>query len=154
MDGMGSQGYEHYEISNFAKPGMWSKHNSSYWQGKAYYGFGPSAHSFDGNNTRRWNISNNASYIQSIEKNILPFEAEELTATQQLNEYIMTSLRTMEGTSLGFIGSKYGESFSKKLLEESGQYIATNKMFLEKENLVLTKAGKLFADGIAAGLFF
>ncbi len=154
MDLMGSQGYEHYEISNFAKPGMRSKHNSSYWQGKVYYGFGPSAHSFDGNNTRRWNISNNASYIQSIEKNILPSEAEELTATQQLNEYIMTSLRTMEGTSLEFIRSKYGRSFSKKLLEESNQYIATKKLFLEKENLVLTKEGKLFADGIAAGLFF
>ncbi|MEI9934169.1 MAG: hypothetical protein WDM71_04820 [Ferruginibacter sp.] len=94
MDWMEQTGYEHYEISNFSKPGMRSKHNSSYWQGKNYFGFGPSAHSFDGK-CRKWNIANNSLYIESLQKNIIPFEEEILTSTQQLNEYIMTSLRTM-----------------------------------------------------------
>jgi oxygen-independent coproporphyrinogen III oxidase len=96
MQWMEAAGYEHYEISNFAKPGMRSKHNSSYWSGSTYYGFGPSAHSFNGK-SRQWNIANNALYITSLQKNTIPFEEEILTATQQLNEYIMTSLRTMEG---------------------------------------------------------
>ncbi|HRD58979.1 MAG TPA: radical SAM family heme chaperone HemW, partial [Ferruginibacter sp.] len=94
---MNKNGYEQYEISNFAKPGYRSKHNSSYWKSKPYYGFGPSAHSYDGNKTRRWNVANNALYIQSIEKNILPQEEEILTPAQQMNEYIMIGLRTIEG---------------------------------------------------------
>jgi len=94
MQWLTNAGYEHYEISNFAKPGYRSKHNSSYWQGKHYIGLGPSAHSFNGS-SRQWNVANNALYIQSIEQSAVPYEIEMLTATQQLNEYIMTSLRTM-----------------------------------------------------------
>ena len=71
----GEAGYEHYEISNFAKPGLISKHNSSYWRGKKYLGVGPSAHSFDGT-SRQWNIANNNTFIDSIEKGILPYEKE------------------------------------------------------------------------------
>ena len=100
MQWLEEAGYEHYEISNFAKPGFRSRHNSSYWQGKKYIGFGPSAHSFDGN-TRWWNIANNNIYIDSINKGVIPFEKEELTSTQKLNEYIMISLRTAEGLNLG-----------------------------------------------------
>ncbi|MDQ2753020.1 MAG: radical SAM family heme chaperone HemW, partial [Bacteroidota bacterium] len=85
-------GYEHYEISNFAKPGFQSKHNSSYWQGKPYIGLGPSAHSFNGV-SRQWNVANNALYIASLKIGEVPFEIEYLTPQQQLNEYIMTSLR-------------------------------------------------------------
>jgi len=92
-------GYEHYEISNFAKPGYRSKHNNSYWQGKKYIGIGPSAHSYDGE-SRRWNVANNTLYIQSIKNNIIPFEEEKLTNGERLNEYIMTSLRTIEGLDL------------------------------------------------------
>ena len=81
MEWLAAAGYEHYEISNFAKPNLRSKHNSSYWQGNNYYGFGPSAHSFDGDKVRRWNIANNALYIQSIQKNGVPYEEEVLTQT-------------------------------------------------------------------------
>ena len=88
MDKLEAAGYEHYEISNYALPGMRSKHNSSYWSGENYYGFGPSAHSFDGKN-RRWNIANNSIYIKSLQNNSIPFEEETLTMVQQLNEYIM-----------------------------------------------------------------
>ena len=109
-DEMEQAGYEHYEISNFAKPGFRSKHNSSYWSGESYYGFGPAAHSFDGNK-RRWNISNNSLYIRSVENGVIPFEEETLTEIQRLNEYIMTSLRTMEGLDLAYVSKVFGEDF-------------------------------------------
>ena len=100
MDWLCKAGYEHYEISNFAKPGRRSKHNSSYWSSKNYIGIGPSAHSYDGE-SRQWNIANNQTYIESVQKGIISFEKEMLTSTQKLNEYIMTSLRTIEGLDLG-----------------------------------------------------
>ena len=153
MNKMEQAGYEHYEISNFSKPGMRSKHNSSYWQGKKYFGFGPAAHSYDGE-TRKWNISNNALYIQSLKKNLIPFEEETLTIIQSLNEYIMTSLRTMEGVDLEKISSVFGENHVNQLLVSSQKFIQSEKIIQKNNSLVLTKDGKLFADGIAADLFF
>ncbi len=147
-------GYEHYEISNFAKPNFRSKHNSSYWQGKPYYGFGPSAHSYDGDKTRKWNIANNALYISALQKNTLPYEGEVLTEVQQLNEYIMTSLRTIEGIDLKVVKERFGEEFSTKLKVQSKKYLSTNKVILVTQKLILTNEGKFFADGIAADLFF
>lgn len=153
MEWMNAAGYEHYEISNFAKPGFRSRHNSSYWSGEHYYGFGPSAHSFDGT-SRRWNIANNALYIQSLQKNIIPYEEEVLNPIQQLNEYIMTALRTMEGMSIKYISTKFGEEISHKIIAASAKYKNTSKLRIEDEHIILTDEGKLFADGIAADLFF
>ncbi|HMU08943.1 MAG TPA: radical SAM family heme chaperone HemW [Ferruginibacter sp.] len=153
MEWMEDAGYEHYEISNFSKPGLRSKHNSSYWSGETYYGFGPAAHSFDGK-SRRWNMANNALYIQSLEKGIIPYEEEALTGTQQLNEYIMTSLRTMEGLNLDHILQLFGEDKSNRILAASRKFESTGKLNIENTRIVLTKEGKLFADGIAADLFF
>ncbi len=153
MHWMQLAGYEHYEISNFAKPGYRSKHNSSYWLGKKYYGFGPSAHSFDGK-IRKWNISNNALYIQSLKNKLIPFEEEVLTSTQQLNEYIMISLRTMEGLNLEIIKEKFGEKVKSDLKVASEKWKAGGKLAFNNEKIILTKEGKLFADGIAADLFF
>ena len=147
-------GYEQYEISNFAKPGYRSRHNSSYWQGKPYYGFGPAAHSFDGKNIRRWNIANNALYIKSLKNNIIPFEEEVLTATQQMNEYIMIALRTIEGLNLEIVQKKFGAGNAEKILLESKKYIDKKLMRQEKAFLILNREGKFLADGIAAGLFF
>jgi oxygen-independent coproporphyrinogen-3 oxidase len=149
MKWMEDAGYEHYEISNFAKPGFRSRHNSSYWGGKNYLGLGPSAHSFNGN-SRQWNISNNQVYIESINKGQVPFEIEILTDTQKLNEYIMTSLRTMEGLDLG----KPEHAVSHKLLAVSQSYIDRGLMKQEDNALKLTNEGKLLADGIASDLFF
>ncbi len=152
-------GYEHYEISNFAKPGFRSRHNSSYWstgvggQRKKYLGLGPSAHSYNGT-SRQWNISNNNLYISSISKNEIPFEQETLTATQQLNEYIMTSLRTMEGLDLGRVQSSEFRVQSSEFRVRCKKYIDGGKMIEENNFLKLTNEGKLFADGIAADLFF
>ena len=171
MDWMKEAGYEHYEISNFAKSGFRSKHNSNYWSqtpegsGEKYYGFGPSAHSYFPQGEqfparlhepprRRWNIANNALYIQSLQKNIIPFEEEVLTDTQQLNEYIMTALRTMEGMSIKYISTKFGEDTSNKIKAASGKYERTGKLLIENDSIILTREGKLFADGIAADLFF
>lgn len=150
MQWMEDAGYEHYEISNFAKPGWRSRHNSAYWsagQGglsHQYLGLGPSAHSFNGS-SRQWNIANNHRYIESINEGIVPFEKEELTATQRLNEYIMTALRTVEGVNIDIAGPQ--------ILEKSKNYITGGLMKQEGNFLILTREGKLLADGIAAELF-
>jgi oxygen-independent coproporphyrinogen III oxidase len=141
-------GFEHYEISNFAKKGFRSLHNSSYWQGKSYLGLGPSAHSFNGS-TRQWNVANNALYIQSLKNNIVPFEIETLTIKEQCNEYIMTSLRTIEGLDIGLIEKLYKVKMAAKV----EKYLSAKLMILENNFLTLTNAGKLRADGIAADLF-
>jgi oxygen-independent coproporphyrinogen-3 oxidase len=145
-------GFEHYEISNFAKPGFRSKHNSSYWQGKHYLGLGPSAHSFNGN-SRQWNIANNALYMTSIEQGTVPFEIEQLTATQQLNEYIMTSLRTMEGLSLEKVENDFGKEAATNIIQQAVRWMATNHLINNNHWLQLTAKGKFMADGIAADLF-
>jgi oxygen-independent coproporphyrinogen-3 oxidase len=152
MDWMEQAGYEHYEISNFAKPGLRSKHNSSYWSGETYYAFGPAAHAFDGQR-RRWNVANNSSYIQSLQNNIIPFEEETLTKTQQLNEYIMTSLRTIEGLGLDHVSKIFGEKETEALMTAAKKYEYAGKLKTVNRRLILTKEGKLFADGIAADLF-
>jgi oxygen-independent coproporphyrinogen-3 oxidase len=141
-------GYEHYEISNFAKPGLRSRHNSSYWTGQKYLGIGPSAHSFN-STERQWNISNNTIYIDSIKKGLIPYEKETLTAVQQLNEYIMTSLRTKEGLHL----SGLKKEVSYELRTASRKYVERGLMVKEGNYLRLTTEGKLLADGIAADLF-
>ena len=153
MKWLKTAGYEHYEISNFAKTGKRSRHNSAYWQGKNYLGLGPSAHSYNGA-SRQWNIANNALYIQSLEKNILSFEKEELIPVQKLNEYIMTSLRTIEGIDLDYVSDKFGLRAREILQTTSYQFIKGLKVENKNSKLILTSEGKLLADGIAATLFF
>jgi oxygen-independent coproporphyrinogen-3 oxidase len=152
MNWMEQAGYEHYEISNFALPGHRSRHNSAYWQGVPYLGLGPSAHSYDGR-SREWNIANNARYIAALAGGTLPVaEKEVLTPVQQLNEYIMISLRTMEGIDLSAVSRRFGAGPAEALLQRAQAHIRKG-MIVKPENLVLTKEGKLFADGIAADLF-
>jgi len=152
MQWMEDADYEHYEISNFAKLGMRSKHNSSYWHGEHYLGLGPAAHSFNGH-SRQWNIANNALYIKNIATGNVPFEIEELTPTQALNEYIMTSLRTSEGLSFENIQRIWGEEKEKEIRKDSNKYIIQENAFINENHLQLTNKGKLVADGIAADLF-
>lgn len=149
---MQQEGYEHYEISNFAQPGMRSRHNSSYWSGQYYLGLGPSAHSYNGV-SRQWNVANNALYVQSLKRNELPFEKEELTNRQRINEYIMTSLRTMEGLDLGFVSKNFGEEIAERLQRSGSKYMNSGKLQQRNNRFLLTNEGKLFADGIAADLF-
>lgn len=153
MQWMNDAGYEHYEISNFAKAGFRSKHNSSYWNGNFYLGIGPSAHSFNGT-SRQWNIANNALYIKSIQQNLLPLETEKLSATQQLNEYLMTSLRTLEGISLQQVEKKWGIEKKQQLIQSSKKWIGLNHLIEKNNFLELTSTGKLLADGITSAMFF
>lgn len=148
-------GYEHYEISNYAKPGKRSKHNSNYWKGKPYYGFGPSAHGFNGKNIRKWNISDNVLYNQRVLKNENCFEVETLTETQLLNEFIMTSIRTMEGFTIQEIQNKFGVEVAKELEAKIKNLKITNYFQnIDDNQIVLSPIGKLYADGITAELFF
>ncbi|MEO5648294.1 MAG: radical SAM family heme chaperone HemW [Ginsengibacter sp.] len=152
MQMMRDAGYEHYEISNFAKPSFRSRHNSSYWEGKKYIGIGPSAHSYDGK-IRTWNKSNNIYYLKSIEQNIIPFEMETLTETQQLNEYIMTSLRTIEGMDLKYIQDHFSLEDNKRIQAILKKDVAKEKIIVEGEKIILTDEGKLFGDAISVKLF-
>ena len=146
-------GYEHYEISNFCKPGKRSRHNTSYWKGIPYIGIGPSAHSYDGA-TRSWNVSNNTLYLKKIKNKEIAYEEEILSNVQRLNEYIMTSLRTMEGIDLSKVENLFGKNYADQLMKGSQKYLNNQNISLENKHLRLTRPGKLFADGITADLFF
>jgi oxygen-independent coproporphyrinogen-3 oxidase len=145
-------GYVHYEISNFAKPGFESKHNSNYWKSKTYLGLGPSAHSYNGI-SRQWNIANNALYVQSLKNNSVPAEIEILTNDQMLNETIMISLRTATGISLQEIEKRFSPSASDSLEKRAEKFIQQKLIEKKDQRLILTKEGKFLADGIAADLF-
>lgn len=148
MERLEAAGFEHYEISNFAKPGFRSRHNSSYWKGRPYLGIGPSAHSFNGN-SRQWNVANNQQYIAALEKNEIPFEIEVLTKDQQRNEKIMIGLRTMEGLDI----SDWDEVAKMKIAADAKHFIITGLMESDGSVYKLTKEGRLLADGIASELF-
>ncbi len=147
-------GFEHYEISNLATPGGYAIHNTNYWRGLPYLGVGPSAHSFDGNNVRRWNVANNIQYTNSILKEQKPlFEEEILSPIDRLNEYIMTSLRTQWGCDLNHISNKWGPGLAQKMESDSQSFRQRGQMTLQDRALKLTQTGKMFADSIAADMF-
>lgn len=152
MGEMEKHGFEHYEISNFAKPGHYSRHNTNYWRGVKYLGVGPSAHSFNGD-TRQWNIANNAKYLAELAEARIPFEVEELTEENRLNEYIMTSLRTMWGLDLNKLES-IAAGASTILLQEARPFFDKEWLHRTNDILTLTLSGKLYADHIAGELFF
>ncbi|OFY47719.1 MAG: hypothetical protein A2W85_12995 [Bacteroidetes bacterium GWF2_41_31] len=146
------QGYIHYEISNFAREGYYSKHNSIYWLGGHYLGLGPSAHSFNGI-TRQWNVKNMKQYCEAKTTDTMVLEKEILSVDQQYNEYIMTSLRTTWGCDTEHIFNVFGNEFQIGFEEDIIPFIQQNKVRKIGNNYQLTSAGKLFADGIAGALF-
>jgi oxygen-independent coproporphyrinogen-3 oxidase len=147
-----AMGMEHYEISNFANPGYRSQHNSNYWSGKNYLGLGPSAHSFN-TISRQWNIANNALYIKSIENGLLNFEIEILTEANRYNEYMMTSLRRMEGFDLDIIAAKFGKRYHQHSIAMIKEMDSKN-IFNQKDNQYSLKdEAKFLADGIASDFF-
>ena len=156
-------GFEHYEISNFAKEGCRSQHNSIYWQDVKYLGLGPSAHSYDGN-SRQWNVSNLTKYIQFVNADIDTdtdadtdmgryYEREILSKEDKFNEYVMTSLRTSWGCNVEKIERDYGKSYAHNFLKDIKKYLDSGIMLMKDNNFILTDEGMLFADGIAADLF-
>jgi oxygen-independent coproporphyrinogen-3 oxidase len=152
MEQLKEAGFEHYEISNFAKPGSYSKHNSNYWEGVSYLGIGPSAHSFNGE-SRQWNISNNAKYIDQIQNGKIPSETEVLTKENRINEYIMTSLRTSKGMDLNKIKDQFGSDYANEIKNNLEPLTEKNWILMNEELITLTTDGKLFADHIASELF-
>lgn len=153
MDLTPMMGFEQYEISNFAAQGKYALHNTNYWKGIPYLGIGPSAHSFDGRN-RKNNIAHNSLYIKSIiEEGKLNQETETLNDIQRVNEYIMTSLRTIWGCDLNYIKQTWGSSWAKHIREESAQFEEKKWLKIANSVIYLTNSGKLFADHISATLF-
>lgn len=152
MDTLQQKGFEHYEISNFARPGNYSRHNTNYWRGVKYLGIGPSAHSFNGD-TRQWNIANNARYLAGLADGNIPAETEALTEENHLNEYIMTSLRTMWGLDLQKLES-IAAGTKPILLKEATSFLEKGWLLRNADTLTLTQEGKLYADHVAGGLFF
>jgi len=152
MEQLKEAGFDHYEISNFAKPGLYSKHNSNYWEGVPYLGIGPSAHSFNGE-SRQWNISNNSKYIDQIGLKKIPSEMEVLSIENRINEYIMTSLRTSKGMSLQRITERFGSDYANEVRDGLEPFADKNWINLKDQIVTLTTDGKLFADHIASELF-
>ncbi len=146
-------GYRQYEVSNFARPGFESKHNSSYWKRKPYLGIGPSAHSYN-KSSRQFNVRNNQQYIKSLQQGHIPAEIEVLTRAENINDYLMTTLRTSWGTDLEYLAHE----LDYNLLTVHGPYIQQlqkeNLAAIEGKNLTLTAKGKMVADQIASDLFF
>ena len=152
MEQLQEAGFEHYEISNFAKPDMYSRHNSNYWQGVPYLGIGPSAHSYNGD-TRQWNVSNNSRYIEAIQQKKIPSEIETLSTENRVNEFIMTSLRTSWGMNLDTISKQFGSDYAAEIQNGLEPFLDKSWIITKDQIVTLTTEGKLFADHIASELF-
>lgn len=152
MDELEEAGFEHYEISNFARPGLHSKHNSNYWEGVNYLGIGPSAHSFNGE-TRQWNVADNMKYIQALEGNKIPFEIEHLTLENRINEYIMTAIRTSKGMDLNLVSQRFNSDTGLQIMQNLEPFLEKEWAVIKDQSVTLSKVGKLFADHIASALF-
>ncbi|NNF82109.1 MAG: radical SAM family heme chaperone HemW [Flavobacteriaceae bacterium] len=145
-------GFVHYELSNFGKPGFFSRNNTAYWQGKPYLGIGPSAHSYNGFK-RSWNIRNNSLYLKSIAEGIVPAETEELTKTDRFNELVMTGLRTIWGISIEQVEREFGMQFKDYLLIQAQEKIDQHLLYIDDGKIHVSKKGKFLSDGIASSLF-
>lgn len=150
---MEESGYEHYEISNFAKHGCHSRHNSSYWRDIPYMGIGAAAHSYDGH-SRQWNISDLNKYIDGIGKGKVPFEREIIDETTHFNDIITTATRTAEGISLEKIKREFGDKYLNNLMNEAKKHIANGMLEIADNNLRLTKEGVFISDSIMSDLIY
>lgn len=152
-DRLKKAGYLRYEISNYALPGFESKHNSAYWNRTPYIGLGPSAHSFDGDRRRRWNVADIRKYLNGVGSKEDWFEIETLTDTEIAEEYIMTGLRTAEGIDLRHYEEMFGKKAVDQLVEKAQKLIKTGLLEHGKDSLRLTDAGVMISDEIIVELF-
>lgn len=146
-------GYLHYEISNFARPGYFSQHNSSYWTGKKYLGLGPSAHSYDGE-SRQWNISSLPLYLKGVTAGAPDIELEKLDLNTRYNDYIITGLRTMWGVRLTDIRERFGEEKRLYLDRQATAYLRRGLLILKNDTLTLSEEGIFISDGIMSDLLW
>jgi oxygen-independent coproporphyrinogen III oxidase len=147
---LAAAGFDHYEISNFAKPGKAALHNSAYWSGAAYVGIGPSAHSFDGHNVRRWNVSNNAVYTRAMHQNNPNVESEMLSEMERFNERLMTLLRTKKGFNYSSESKKLQVALEKNMHELSKSDSAL--IVCHNRNIHIPETNWLFTDRIIRAL--
>lgn len=151
MDRLSAAGYEHYEISNFCKPGNYSLHNSAYWKGVHYLGCGPSAHSYDGK-SREWNVSSLDAYMKSIENHLCKSEIELLDKNTRYNDWVITSLRTRWGLSLLQLERAFGKDYQDYLLDLAKKYIEREELEIDNNQLRLTRKGIFISDSIMSDL--
>lgn len=144
-------GFEQYEISNFAKNNLISKHNSSYWNHVPYLGLGPSAHSYD-ISSRQWNVSDNTLYCSNIEQGLGFFETEVLNENEKLNDFILTSLRTIKGIDLVELNLRFGENNYNELVNAAQIFITKEQLIIKERFLRLTEKGILLSDNIIMNL--
>lgn len=152
-DFLKNNGFDHYEISNFGKPGFHSGHNSAYWKSEPYLGIGPSAHSYNGNFERSWNIANNPLYIKSINQNIIPTETEVLSEKDRFNEAMMIGLRTIWGVDLNKINQNFSAEIIDYLNKEIKPKLESGILKIENNHLLIPEKHWFLADGIASDLF-
>lgn len=141
-------GYEHYEISNFALPQKRSQHNSAYWRGTPYLGLGPGAHSFDGKNTRSWNLPSLKGYLEGT-----PAECENLSQTERYEEVVMVSLRTFEGVDLGLLESCFGAEKCAYFQSRAEQFLERRILIKRGENIAFREESWLISDSVISDLF-
>ncbi|HEX3007765.1 MAG TPA: radical SAM family heme chaperone HemW [Bacteroidales bacterium] len=153
VDFTSAHGYEHYEISNFCKDGKYSRHNLNYWMQGTYLGAGPSAHSYDGK-SRQWNIALNDSYIQKISQGLPYFEEEELSVSEQFNDYLLTHLRTRWGIQFDEVKTRFGEEYFRHLQKELSRYKDSGVLHIDSNGAALTTKGKLVADRVISELMW
>ena len=144
---MKEAGYYHYEISNFAKPGYESRHNSSYWNDTAYIGCGAAAHSYNGD-SREWNISDIKEYITGIESNNRNYEIEHLTEEERYNDAILTRLRTADGIPLTWMKNKFSQRLNSYMLNAAKKHIEYGNIKKADETLSLTEKGIFISDAV------
>jgi len=149
---LSQNGYEQYEISNFARNEQYSLHNSSYWKQRPYLGVGPSAHSYNGV-SREYNVSNNAKYLASIRQSIIPSTYEDLSLEDRTNEYLLTGLRTKWGVKQSELHTLSAGKFILQHEAELQNMVKNGWISMDKKTILLTASGKLFADRIASDLF-
>lgn len=152
-DFLKDNGFDHYEVSNFAKPGFYSRHNSAYWKYKEYLGIGPSAHSYNGFDVRSWNIANNQQYIKKLNSNLPAKEEEILSQEDQYNEMIMIGLRTIWGVDLESLNHKFPGKILEHFQNEIKQKQQEGILVIEDNHLKIPEKHWFMADGIASDLF-
>lgn len=153
IDRLTANGYLHYEISNFARPGMISRHNSSYWTGKKYLGAGPSAHSYNGE-SRQWNVSSLPAYIRGIESGSPEIEVEELDINTRYNDFIITGLRTMWGVNLTEIQGQFGNDKLIYCQKQATPYLKQGLLIEKDATLTLSRNGIFISDSIMSDLLW
>lgn len=153
IDRLGKAGFQHYEISNFAKEGLYSKHNSSYWTGAKYLGLGPSAHSFDGTQ-RAFNVLSISKYATAIEKGETPIEIETLDEKTRYNDFIITGLRTMWGVDLNRLEQLFGKEMLDYCLKNIQKYVDSDKVIIKDNRITLSRDGIFLSDGIMSDLMY